>query len=152
AIAVAHPHAEVTGVDPSPKMIERAKEKVGERATFALGDATQLDFADRSFDRLSIAFGMRNIPDRPRALKEIARVLSPGGRAAILELATPDQGWLAPLARFHVAQIVPRIGALLSGAREYRHLERSIAAFPRAEEFARMIKENGLSMQRIERL
>lgn len=157
AIAEAQPDARITGVDPSARMLELAAKKIAERGLeprveLAAGDATQLAFPDAAFDRVSIAFGMRNIPDRARALAEIARVLRPGGCAVILELATPDKGLLAPFARFHVKEIVPRVGALLSGEREYRHLERSIAAFPPAEEFAQLIDRTGFASTVIERL
>jgi demethylmenaquinone methyltransferase / 2-methoxy-6-polyprenyl-1,4-benzoquinol methylase len=157
AIAETQVEAHVTGVDPSRGMLEIGEQKVaarglGERVQLAIGDATGLSFPEGSFDRVSIAFGMRNIADRLQALREIARVLRPGGRAVILELATPDKGVLAPFARFHVGQVVPRIGALLSGEREYRHLERSITAFPPAEEFAGLIAQAGLESVAIERM
>src|SRR5690606_19595753 len=91
----------------------------------------------------SMAFGIRNVPDRPRALREALRVLRPGGRLAILELSEPRKGALAHLARFHVHTVVPTIGAWLSGAREYRYLERSIAAFPPADEFVATVAGAG---------
>lgn len=78
-----------------------------------------------------MAFGIRNVVDRPRALREMARVLKPGGRVAILELSEPRRGLLGTLARVHIHHVVPTLGALLSGAWEYRYLQRSIAAFPR---------------------
>lgn len=157
AIALAQPDAHVIGVDPSSGMLEVGVQKVkarglGERVQLAMGDATSLAFPDASFDRVSIAFGMRNIADRKLALSEIARVLRPGGRAVVLELATPDAGMLAPFARFHVAAIVPRVGALLSGEREYRHLERSISKFPPAEEFAALIDSTALETRLVERM
>jgi demethylmenaquinone methyltransferase/2-methoxy-6-polyprenyl-1,4-benzoquinol methylase len=159
AITIARSRAdvEVTGVDPSARMLEVANEKIAAaglspRVRLVRGDATELAFPDASFDRVSIAFGIRNIADRARAFREMARVLRPRGRAAILELSTPDVGVLAPLARFHVEQIVPRIGALLSGAREYRHLERSIAAFPPPEELARIIEASGFEPPEIVRM
>jgi demethylmenaquinone methyltransferase/2-methoxy-6-polyprenyl-1,4-benzoquinol methylase len=91
-----------------------------------------------------MAFGIRNVPDRPRALREMARVTKEGGRIAILELSEPRKGALAALARFHIHQVVPRIGGALSGASEYGYLQRSIAAFPPPDEFAAMMREAGL--------
>lgn len=159
AIAVAEKYREVNivGLDPSAEMLKVFQDKLHRRfAPLSIelqqGDAQALPFEDASFDRVSIAFGIRNFPDRPKALREIARVLRPGGKLVILELTTPDSGLLAPFARFHVSTIVPRIGALFSGESEYRHLETSIAAFPSPEEFGRVIERAGLSMEKIERL
>jgi demethylmenaquinone methyltransferase/2-methoxy-6-polyprenyl-1,4-benzoquinol methylase len=157
SIAQRHREASVTALDPSSKMLDVARTKIIRsfrplNIELRLGDAQALPFSDASFDRASIAFGIRNFPDRAKALRELARVLRPGGRLVILELSTPDSGILAPFARFHVSTIVPRVGALLSGEREYKHLEDSIAAFPPPEEFARLIESTGLEMERLERL
>ena len=103
---------------------------------FVLGDARALPFAAGSFDAACMAFGIRNVPERPRALLEIRRVLRPGSRLAVLELSDPRGGLLAPLARLHVHRVVPWIGAALGGGAEYRYLARSIAAFPAAAGFA----------------
>ena len=95
---------------------------------------------------MSIAFGIRNVPDRAQALREMARVTRPSGRVVILELAEPRGGVMAPLARFHVHSVVPWLGGLISGSREYRYLQRSIAAFPSAEDFSRTMDEAGLTV------
>jgi demethylmenaquinone methyltransferase/2-methoxy-6-polyprenyl-1,4-benzoquinol methylase len=76
----------------------------------------------------------------------MARVTRPGGRVVILELGEPKRGLLGPLARFHIRVLVPRLGALLSGAWEYRYLQESIAAFPSSEDFARTMEASGLSV------
>jgi demethylmenaquinone methyltransferase/2-methoxy-6-polyprenyl-1,4-benzoquinol methylase len=134
-------------------MLERARQKaerrggIGARLRLQPGIAEELPFPAASFDGVTIAFGLRNVPDRPRALAEMARVVRPGGRVAVLELGEP-RGLLGPLARFHVHVVVPRMGALLSGAREYRYLERSIAAFPPADEVAEMVRAAGLVPER----
>jgi demethylmenaquinone methyltransferase/2-methoxy-6-polyprenyl-1,4-benzoquinol methylase len=130
--------------------IARAKvEKLGllSRVDLVTGDAESLPFADASFDGVCIAFGIRNVPDRDRALAEMARVTKPGGHVAVLELSEPKGGIMGPLARFHVHTVVPYVGALLSGAPEYRYLQRSIAAFPPAEEFANRMRRAGLEME-----
>jgi demethylmenaquinone methyltransferase / 2-methoxy-6-polyprenyl-1,4-benzoquinol methylase len=153
AIARKHPLSTVVGVDPSENMLAvgRTKlEKLGlaDRVTLAAGDAEQLDFPADSFDGATIAFGIRNVPDRARGLAEMARVVKPGGRVCVLELSEPRGGVMAPLARFHVHVLVPRIGALLSGRREYRYLQSSIAAFPPPEQFAAMMIDSGLRLER----
>ena len=157
SIAAAYPDTEVVGVDPSTGMLDMGHRKIeqralGERVTLEVGDAQALRFADRSFDAVCIAFGIRNVPDRARALREMARVTRLGGRIAILELSEPRRGLIAPLARFHIHTLVPRLGALLSGAREYRYLQQSIAAFPPAEEFAELMRAAGMEIVKIERL
>lgn len=150
-IARQHPHVTLVGVDPSPKMLEVGQKKLdaeqlAERIELAVGDAQALNFPDRSFDGVSIAFGIRNVPDRLKGLKEMARVTKPGGRIAILELSEPRGGLLGPLARFHVHSVVPAVGALLSGAKEYHYLQRSIAAFPSARRFEALMREAGLNI------
>jgi demethylmenaquinone methyltransferase/2-methoxy-6-polyprenyl-1,4-benzoquinol methylase len=152
-VASAEPSARVVGLDPSEKMLEigRAKvEKLGllSRVELVQGNAETLPFPDGAFDGVCIAFGIRNVPDRDRALREMARVVRPGGRVAILELSEPRGGILAPLARFHVHTVVPYVGALLSGAPEYRYLQRSIAAFPPAEAFAERMREAGFFVEK----
>ena len=91
-----------------------------------------------------MAFGIRNVPDRAAALREMARVTRKGGRVAILELGEPKRGLLGPLARFHIRHVVPALGALISGSREYRYLQESIAAFPEPEVFAELMRDSGL--------
>jgi demethylmenaquinone methyltransferase / 2-methoxy-6-polyprenyl-1,4-benzoquinol methylase len=148
-IARLHPHVTIVGVDPSAKMLDVGRKKVTEaqlteRLELVVGDAQALNFPDRTFDGLCIAFGIRNVPDRLKGLREMARVTKAGGRVAILELSEPRGGVLGPLARFHVHNVVPTVGALLSGAKEYRYLQKSIAAFPPAKEFEALMVEAGL--------
>jgi demethylmenaquinone methyltransferase/2-methoxy-6-polyprenyl-1,4-benzoquinol methylase len=124
-----------------------------DRITLRQGDAENLDGVPADdFDAASMAFGIRNVPDRARALRELSRVTRPGGRVAILELSEPRGGLWGPLARFHVHQVVPWVGALLSGSREYRYLQQSIAAFPPPAEFARLMAANGMRVEHLEPL
>ncbi|UCH30885.1 MAG: bifunctional demethylmenaquinone methyltransferase/2-methoxy-6-polyprenyl-1,4-benzoquinol methylase UbiE [Myxococcales bacterium] len=150
-IARLHPDAKVVGSDPSARMLEVGNEKVersglGGRVALEVGDAQELPYDDDTFDGCCIAFGIRNVPDRSAALREMARVTRPTGRVAILELGEPSVGWLSPIARFHVRKVIPRLGGMLSGSREYKYLQESIAAFPPADEFARQMSTSGLDV------
>ena len=156
-IARLHPDAQVVGSDPSSKMLEIGVEKVERsdlsgRVSLELGDAQALPYEDDTFDGCCIAFGIRNVPDRAAALREMARVTKPSGRVAILELGEPSVGWLSPIARFHVRKVIPRLGGMLSGSREYRYLQESIAAFPPAEEFAEQMQASGLKVLEVKPL
>jgi demethylmenaquinone methyltransferase/2-methoxy-6-polyprenyl-1,4-benzoquinol methylase len=145
-----HPEVEVVGLDPSRGMLERARAKErrapGGPCRWYEGVAEELPFGSGSFDAVTMAFGIRNVTSRERALGEIARVLRPGGRLAILELAEPRAGWLGAVSRLWVRQVVPRLGALLGSPAAYRYLQRSMAAFPAAPEFARSLSAAGLEV------
>lgn len=148
--AKTYPDARVVGVDPSTKMLEIGVQKIAahqlsERVQLQEGSAEELPFEDASFDAVTIAFGIRNVPDRPRALREMRRVTRPGGKVAVLELSEPPGGVMGSLARIHVHHVVPFLGGMLSGNKEYRYLQRSIAAFPRPEVFATMMEAAGLA-------
>lgn len=150
-IARLHSDADVIGSDPSSRMLEVGVEKVArsgvsDRVQLELGDAQALPYENDSFDGCCIAFGIRNVPDRNAALAEMARVTKPGGRVAVLELGEPSVGWLSPIARFHVRKIIPRLGGMLSGSREYKYLQQSIAAFPAADAFAEQMRAAGLDV------
>lgn len=151
------PDIEVTGVDPSTKMLDVGRRKVAagqldDRIVLIEGDAQALPFEDGSFDRVAVSFGVRNFPDRMKALREVARVLKPGGRLAILELSAPQNGLLGALARLHMQYFVPAVGALLSGAKEYKYLRVSIEAFPTPQLFAKMIESAGFAVHTVQSL
>lgn len=148
-IVRSHPTVTVLGVDPSTKMLEVGEQKIAARGlsariAFGVGEAESLPLEDASVDGLTIAFGIRNVADRPRGLREMARVLRPGARAAILELTEPENGLLRPFARLHIHTVVPALGGLISGRKEYQYLERSIAAFPPPAQFVETIDASGL--------
>jgi len=148
-IARARPLAQVFGLDPSENMLaiageKLAKKKLADRVSLVVGDAQKLPYKDCEMDAATIAFGIRNVPDRLAGLRELARVVRPGGRVAVLELGMPRGGLLSRAASIHTRYVVPRLGALLSGAREYKYLQSSIAAFPPNEEFVAMMKRAGL--------
>ena len=143
--------------DPSAGMLAVGRDKVraaglAARIELVAGDAQDLPFGDGELDAVTVSFGVRNFPDRRQALAEMGRVTRRGGRIAILELSEPEAGLLAWPARFYVHRFVPALGALLSGAHEYRYLQRSIAAFPRADTFAALMTDAGLAVIAVERL
>lgn len=149
ALAARYPNIKVVGVDPSAGMMDVGRAKVqskglSQRVSFQLGDGQALSFDDRTFDGITMAFGIRNVPDRERALREMVRVCKPGAKVAILELSEPRKGVLGALGRFHMHQMVPLIGSLLSGSREYSYLPRSIAAFPTPKTFRSMMLDAGM--------
>jgi demethylmenaquinone methyltransferase/2-methoxy-6-polyprenyl-1,4-benzoquinol methylase len=131
--------AAVTGVDVSSEMLARGRDKAavhprGAALTLAPGDATALPFADGSFNAVTMAFGLRNVIDLDGALRELRRVLAPGGRAIVLEFGTPRPGPFAALYGAYRRHVLPRIGGALSGdAGAYRYLDRTIATFPSGE-------------------
>ncbi|WP_437930900.1 bifunctional demethylmenaquinone methyltransferase/2-methoxy-6-polyprenyl-1,4-benzoquinol methylase UbiE [Sorangium sp. So ce291] len=158
AIAIARTHdVKVIGIDPSQGMLTVGRRKVeaaglAGRVELEVGDAEQLRLGDASVDGISMAFGIRNVPDRARALREMARVTRPGGRVAILELSEPRGGLMSKLARFHIHTVVPYIGGAISGRDEYRYLQDSIARFPPPDEFAELMRGAGLRVLRVEPL
>ena len=157
AIARRHPGTQVVGLDPSAGMLAVGRDKVAaadldERVSLVQGDAQALPFEADDFAASCIAFGIRNVPDRARALRELARVTHRGGRVVVLELGEPRRGLLAPLVRLHVHHLVPRLGAWLSDDQAYRYLRASIAAFPPPAEFAALMARSGLESVRVRSL
>ncbi|MEW5722495.1 MAG: class I SAM-dependent methyltransferase [Thermodesulfobacteriota bacterium] len=141
ALAKARPAARVVGVDFTFPMLERARDKVGKkdlagRVRLTAADALCLPFPDGSFDSLTMAFGIRNIPDHETALAEMLRVLVPGGRVLILELTFPRWSFIRRLYHSYLYRCIPRLGGLVSGQTlAYRYLADSIMDFPSPEEF-----------------
>lgn len=110
------------------------------------GNAEMLPFEDNYADALTISFGIRNVTDRPQALREFRRVLKPGGRLCILEFSTPPAKALRTIYDTYSFNVIPRLGGLLAGDKDsYQYLVESIRRFPRQQPFADMIKEAGFS-------
>ena len=108
-------------------------------------DAERLPFADATFDLVTIAFGLRNVTDKQRALVEMRRVLRPGGRCLVLEFSEVRLPWLRPLYDFHSFQVLPRLGRLIAGdADSYRYLAESIRKHPAQDALQAMMGEAGL--------
>lgn len=111
---------------------------------YAQMNAEALPFADRSFDAVTIAFGLRNVTDKPQALAEMHRVLKIGGKALILEFSELRQDWLKPLYEFHSFQVLPRLGRLFAqDADSYRYLAESIRKHPNQEALKDLLQRAG---------
>lgn len=109
-------------------------------------NAEALPFPQASFDAVTIAFGLRNVTDKPRALAEMQRVLKPGGRALILEFSRVNQEWLRPLYDFHSFKVLPRLGKLIADDEaSYRYLAESIRKHPDQETLKSMMETAGFA-------
>ncbi len=133
----------VIGLDFSPRMLERAARKAGS-IDWVEGDLLALPFEDGAFDSATIGFGIRNVADLELGLRELRRVLRPGGRLAILEITRP-RGALRPFFALWFDRLVPRLGRLVPGGAAYSYLPASVARFPRAEELAAMLERAGFA-------
>jgi len=143
AIACARAGGRVTGLDFSERMLERARRKAPELEWVA-GDLLSLPFADANFDAATVGFGVRNVDDLERALRELRRVLRGGGRLGILEITRP-RGLLAPFYRFWFDGVVPLLGKLLPGGAAYSYLPASVRRFPGPQELAELIATAGFA-------
>ncbi len=140
-----HANAKVIGSDFCRPMLKIAKNKaVG--IPFVEGDAMTLPFDDCSFDAVPIAFGLRNLPNFADGLKELHRVLKPGGRLAVLEFSSPVVPGFRGLFNFYFTSILPRIGGVVSGSRgAYEYLPDSVSKFPDQKGLVRMMSTAGFS-------
>lgn len=137
--------ARVFATDFATPMLEAARAKArrtNSRVEFFAADTLALPFEDASFDLLTTAFGFRNLADYEKGLREFARVLRRGGEMGILEFTEPRSGFFAPLARFYLRRVLPKIGGAISGsAAAYSYLPSSVEKFPGPEELAARIKQ-----------
>ena len=109
-------------------------------------NAEALPFPDASFDLVTIAFGLRNVTDKAKALCDMRRVLKPGGRALVLEFSQVKPEWFRPIYDFHSFQVLPRLGRLFAqDADSYQYLAESIRKHPPQEELQAMMTEAGFA-------
>jgi demethylmenaquinone methyltransferase/2-methoxy-6-polyprenyl-1,4-benzoquinol methylase len=139
--------ARVVGLDFCRPMLEIARRKAvggSHRLPFVEGDALRLPFADESFDVVTIAFGLRNLAGVEDGLRELRRVLRPGGRLAVLEFSSPVVPGFRALFRFYFTRVLPRVGGLVSGSRvAYEYLPDSVSRFPDQKRLAALMREAG---------
>ena len=133
---------EVAGIDFVPEMIELARRKSA-NIRFEVADVTALPFDDASFDITSIAFGIRNVGDPRKGIREMVRVLRPGGRLIVLEFGRPKRRAFGAAYDLYRTRVLPAIGGFITGQkRAYEYLDHSSVAFPHGETFASMMRES----------
>ena len=158
AIRRVAPQLAVTLCDINPEMLAEGKARLRDAnvlhgVDYVTANAERLPFADASFDRVAIAFGIRNVTDIPAALAEIARVLKPGGLFVCLEFSALALPLLRPLYDAYSFHLVPRLGRWIAGDEEsYRYLVESIRKFPHQKAFAAMIARAGFACVRVDNL
>lgn len=137
----------VTGVDLSEGMMKIGREKIGAAGVNAVmiqGDCEELPFETGTFDRISVAFGVRNFEHLDKGLEEMLRVLKPLGRCVILELSVPSNGFIRWCYKLYFLKILPAIGGMVSGDRgAYEYLPASVLKFPAPDKFMKMMEDAG---------
>ncbi|MDA3937113.1 MAG: bifunctional demethylmenaquinone methyltransferase/2-methoxy-6-polyprenyl-1,4-benzoquinol methylase UbiE [Actinomycetota bacterium] len=143
--------SEVVGSDFVPEMLEVAERKLeryeGRAAvSFCLVDAQDIPFDDESFEVVTVAFGVRNLPDRPANFSEVFRVLRPGGRYVILEFSRPILAPFRWFYHFYLRLVIPVLGGLLTGDRpSFQYLNDSIRRFPAQAALSAELREAGFT-------
>ncbi len=150
AIERASPATEVTGADFCEPMLERAREK-GLRRT-VVADAMQLPFGDGTFEAVTVAFGLRNMASWPDALREMSRVLAPGGHLLVLDFSIPRPP-LRGIYRFYLHRILPIIAGIVTREKyAYEYLAGSIEKFPCGKAMEDLINQSGFTAAKCEPL
>jgi demethylmenaquinone methyltransferase/2-methoxy-6-polyprenyl-1,4-benzoquinol methylase len=139
----------VFGTDFCRPMLAIAGEKaavIGTHLPLVEADAMRLPFPEESFDAVTIAFGLRNLPNVEQGLIELSRILKPGGRLVVLEFSKPKVPGFGQLFNLYFSHVLPRIGGALSGSRgAYEYLPRSVSKFPDQRSLVRLMQECGLA-------
>lgn len=135
--------SQVIGIDPSGQMLRFAKKKCEsiKEITMVQGYAEDLPFRKDEFDAITIAFGIRNTINPLQSLKEMNRVLKPGGKVAILEFTIPKNRIFTPVYLFYFKKFLPFIGSFFGSQKEYKYLSDSTSQFPQREKFLEIMKD-----------
>ncbi|MEO0311334.1 MAG: bifunctional demethylmenaquinone methyltransferase/2-methoxy-6-polyprenyl,4-benzoquinol methylase [Bacteroidota bacterium] len=139
----------IIGIDISEDMLAKGREKIkrkklAHKIELLQGDSEQLIFEDNKFDAVTVAFGVRNFENLDKGLKEIFRVLKPGGQCSILEFSKPKSGLIKPFYNIYTKNITPKLGKWISGDdRAYTYLHDSVQAFPEGEAFIKHLDQAG---------
>ena len=141
--------SEVIGVDISEGMMAVGREKIkkaGVSAELIVADCEDLPYADNTFDRIAVGFGVRNFEHLELGLSQMCRVLTPGGKLVILELSVPSNAFIRWCYKLYFLKILPAIGGMISGNRgAYEYLPASVLRFPGPDKFIPMLKSAGFS-------
>jgi len=150
--------AHVTGIDISRGMLEVGGQKMRKlglenRINLQLGDSEALQFADASFDAITVAFGVRNFENLEKGLREMLRVLRPGGRLVVLEFSQPHTPGVRQVYDLYLRLVAPNVGKMVSSSREaYQYLNDSVKAFPEGAAFLDILNNCGYNQARLRRL
>ena len=153
----AHPQS-VCGIDLSEEMLNVGRQKVqkanlSDIITMQKGDAENLPFGDNTFNAITVAFGVRNFENLEAGLREMLRVLKPGGSCVVLEFTMPTAFPVKQLYNFYFRHILPLIGRLVSSHKSaYTYLPESVKAFPQRADFVRIMEQCGYSNARFRSL
>ena len=148
----------ITGIDISGKMLEIArkkaiKKKLQDRVFFKAEDGSNMSFENNTFDAASIAFGVRNFENPEAGLRDIYRVLKPGGKIYILEFGMPEKQPIKGVYKFYFLKILPFFGKLFSGNKKaYKYLPDSVGNFLYGEKFMTLMKKSGFDSVAAQRL
>lgn len=137
-----HPDAIIYGADFSVNMLHISQKKLGS-IPFTAADAHNLPFKDNTFDRLTMAFGFRNVTDKAMGLSELYRVIKPGGKVCILELTRPENKLTSFFYKIYFMHLLPFIGGLFSSKKAYKYLPDSVYKFPKRHEYRQLIEDAG---------
>jgi len=152
------PGSRITGVDISSGMLDIGRQKVAKlqlekTITLQQGDSEALPFPDRYFDAVTVAFGVRNFEQLEKGLREMGRVLKPGGKLIVLEFSQPRTSGIRQVYDLYLRLVAPNIGRMISSSREaYQYLNDSVRAFPEGQNFIRILDDCGYIQTRLRRL
>ena len=139
----------ITGIDISEGMLGFGRQKIAKLKleniiALQIGDSEAIQFADNSFDAITVAFGVRNFENLENGLKEMLRVLKPGGKLIVLEFSKPKKSFFKSLYTFYMKIITPSVGKLISkNAEAYQYLNDSVNAFPEGKNFLNILDKSG---------